>query len=158
MAPWYASRFVLGTALVLAAAPALADERVVVTLDQAKIMRIAAPAGTIIIGNPSIADATLQDSQTLVITGRGYGSTNLIILDEAGEPVADTQVVVQAPVDTVTVYRSRFRFTYSCPTNCSPALAPGDDETFFSGINSQHALHNETGSGQASSTSDTPAN
>ena len=158
MAPSYASRLFACTVLVLAAAPALADEKVVVTLDQAKIMRIASPAGTIIIGNPSIADATLQDSQTLVITGRGYGSTNMIILDEAGEPVADTQVVVQGPTDTVTVYRSRFRFTYTCQTNCAPAAAPGDDDAFYGSINSQHALHNESASGQGSSTSEAPAN
>lgn len=156
MAPWYVSRFAACTALVLAAAPAMAGETVVVTLDQAKIMRIAAPAGTIIIGNPSIADATLQDSQTLVITGRGYGATNMIILDEAGEPVADTQVVVQAPLETVTVFRGPSRFTYSCVNDCAPAQAPGDEPNFYSTINSQHAIHNSSASGQTD-TASTPA-
>jgi hypothetical protein len=65
---------------------------------------------------------------------------------------------VQAPTDNVTVYRSRFRYTYSCPTNCSPAQTPGDDESFYSGISSQHALHNTSAAGQADTTASAPAN
>jgi hypothetical protein len=160
MAPWYAYRLVAPAILAaLLAGPAVAEEAVMVTLDQAKVMRIAAPAGTIIIGNPSIADATLQDSQTLVITGRAYGSTNLIILDEEGEPVTDTQVVVQAPDRTVTVYRGPLRTSFSCTPTCQPTVVPGDVPEFFGTIQSQNAAHAGAATGQAASASaNAPAN
>ena len=58
-----------------------------------------------IIGNPGVADVTIQDPQTLVLTGKSYGQTNLIVLDSQGNPIADTMIeVVQAQADLVTVY------------------------------------------------------
>lgn len=125
-----------------------AADPVVVTLDQAKVLRIAAPAATIIIGNPAIADATMQDSQTLVITGRAYGVTNVIVLDDAGEPIADTQIMVQAPtINVVTVQKGASRYSMSCVDRCQPTLIPGDDTEFYSTIQSQNAAHNGAASG-----------
>ena len=40
---------------------------------------------TIVIGNPLIADATLQSGGVLVVTGKGYGATNLLALDRGGQ-------------------------------------------------------------------------
>ena len=58
-------------ALAAAWLPAAAEEpgNLVVIQDQAKLLRISAPAHTVIIGNPGIADVTIQDPQTLVLTG-----------------------------------------------------------------------------------------
>jgi len=97
---------------VLVTVPALAvaatNEPISVKVNMARILRISAPAATVIIGNPGVADVTIQDPQTLVLTGKSYGSTNLIVLDSSGNPVADTMVsVVQATGDTVTVYNAR---------------------------------------------------
>ncbi len=73
------------TLLVLAGlviAPNLALAEVVsVVLDQAKLMRLPDRVSTIVIGNPSIADGTLQAGGLLVVTGKGYGTTNMMILD-----------------------------------------------------------------------------
>lgn len=138
---------------------AMAAEPVVVTLDQAKVVRIAAPAGTIIIGNPAIADATLQDAQTLVITGRSYGSTNMIVLDADGEPISDTIVSVQGPsANMVTVFRGAARSTFSCVPECQPAAVPGDADIFFGGIQSQTAARNGAATGQAATAQPPAAN
>ena len=76
-----------------------------VKANMARILRISAPAATVIIGNPGVADVTIQDPQTLVLTGKSYGQTNLIVLDSEGNPIADTMIeVVQAQADTMTVY------------------------------------------------------
>ena len=64
-------------------APAQADT-VSIRLDQAHIMQLPDRVATIVIGNPLIADATLQGGGVLVVTGKGYGSTNLVALDRAG--------------------------------------------------------------------------
>ncbi|MBP0651082.1 pilus assembly protein N-terminal domain-containing protein, partial [Mycobacterium tuberculosis] len=66
MAGWN-SRLLCGVAVIgLLSAPALAKDPIVVTMDRAKVMRIPAPADTVIIGNPAIADVSIHDRQTLV--------------------------------------------------------------------------------------------
>src|SRR6201747_2236885 len=74
-----------------------ANAPISVKVNMARILRISAPAATVIVGNPGVADVTIQDPQTLVLTGKSYGETNLIVLDAKGNPIADTLVeVVQA--------------------------------------------------------------
>jgi len=115
--------------------PAVAEtsEPISVKVNMARILRISAPAATVIIGNPGVADITIQDPQTLVLTGRSYGQTNLIVLDSAGNPVADTIVsVVQGQADTVTVYTGTVRTTLSCQPECQPMIMLGDDVGYTS--------------------------
>jgi len=104
-----------------------------VKVNMARILRISAPAATVIIGNPIVADVTIQDPQTLVLTGKSYGETNLIILDTSGSPIADTTIsVVQGEGDLMTVYMGTARTTLSCKPVCQPTITLGDD-TDFSG-------------------------
>ena len=63
--------------------PAHADA-VDVPVDQARIMKLPDGVATIVIGNPLIADAALQAGGMLVVTGKGYGSTNMLALDRTG--------------------------------------------------------------------------
>ena len=65
-------------------------------MNQAKIVKLARPADTIVVGNPAIADAAVQDASTIVLTGKGFGVTNLVILDGDGNPIVDEQVTVVA--------------------------------------------------------------
>jgi hypothetical protein len=123
-----------GLALLLTG-PALAEvsEPISVKVNMARILRISAPAATVIIGNPGVADITIQDPQTLVLTGKSYGQTNLIVLDSAGNPVADTIIsVVQGQADLVTVYLGTARTTLSCEPVCQPTIMLGDDNQFSS--------------------------
>jgi Flp pilus assembly secretin CpaC len=106
-----ASLFAAG---VVAAAAPPAAEVIEVIVERAKVFRIARPADVVIIGNPAIADATIQDSKTLIITGRSYGTTNLIVLDASGEAIADEVIAVGAQDDNVvTVYRRDSRESFS---------------------------------------------
>ncbi|MCE1234712.1 MAG: pilus assembly protein N-terminal domain-containing protein [Hyphomicrobiales bacterium] len=125
-------------ALVLAVPAARAKDPISVMIDRAKVMRISAPAATVVIGNPAIADASIQDRQTLVITGKITGVTNLVILDAKGELIADELVNVEkADRGMVTVQRGASRYTYACTPNCNVALEPGDANDFFSQASSQ---------------------
>src|SRR5437763_10814783 len=77
----------LAVAAILAAplAPAYADEAIVVKLDIAKLVKLPDKVQTVILGNPIIADVTLlRGGSQMVITGNGFGDTNLILLDRAG--------------------------------------------------------------------------
>ena len=105
-----------------------ADGSIIVNVNMARLLRINAPASTVIIGNPGVADVTIQDPRTLVLTGKSYGRTNLIILDANGDPIADTFInVVQTRADLVTVYNGRARATLACTPVCQPTITLGDD-------------------------------
>lgn len=109
-----------------------AKDPISVMIDRAKVMRISAPAATVVVGNPAIADATIQDRQTLVITGKINGVTNLVILDAKGELIADELINVEkTDRGTVTVQRGASRFTYACTPSCNIAMEPGDNSEHF---------------------------
>jgi Flp pilus assembly secretin CpaC len=127
---------------VLVAQPALAGEPIAIKIDRAKVMRISRPADTVIIGNPAIADAAIQDNQTLIITGRSFGTTNLIVLDSNGQPIADEILTVDTADDSVvTVYKREKRQTLSCNPECGPTLVIGDDKEAFSDVRAQIEGH-----------------
>lgn len=114
-------------------APVAAAESapVSVQVNMARILRIDAPASTVIIGNPGVADVTVQDPQTLVLTGKSYGQTNLIILDASGTPIADTMIrVTQDTRDIVTMYAGNRRQSFNCEPICQSVIMMGDDPAF----------------------------
>ena len=55
--------------LAATTAPQAADISVV--LDQARLLKLADRVATVVIGNPAIADATIQGGNLLIITGKG---------------------------------------------------------------------------------------
>jgi Flp pilus assembly secretin CpaC len=134
------SRFAAAFALLvvlapLAPLPAVAQSAapITVNVNMARVLRISAPAATVIVGNPGIADVTIQDPQTLILTGRSYGQTNLIVLDSAGEPIADTLVeVAQMQAGVMTVYQGLNRTSLSCAPTCQPIVMMGDDTAYSS--------------------------
>ncbi len=110
-----------------------ADAPISVNVNMARILRINASAATVIVGNPGIADVLIQDPQTLVLTGKSYGQTNLIVLDSGGQPIADTIIeVVQMQAGTLTVFQGQARTSLSCAPICQNTVTLGDD-TEFSG-------------------------
>lgn len=129
-------RFLAIASLALATlAPAMAQDNapIGVNMNMARVLRISAPAATVIVGNPSIADVTIQDPLTLILTGKSYGQTNLIVLDANGEPIADTLVeVMQMQAGLMTVYQGQSRTTLSCAPVCQPTVTLGDDGAFTS--------------------------
>lgn len=114
-----------------------------VIIDRAKVVRIAKPADTIIVGNPSIVDATIQDSRTIVLTGRNFGVTNMIILDADGDAIVDETIVVQGhETNTVRVYRQAIRETLACSPVCENTLTVGDEAAKFAAMDEQIKARN----------------
>jgi hypothetical protein len=138
MSCWSFSRklAVLGYAVVsvLMCSPiSAADEKaIVVELDYARLIKMPAGAQTLVIGNPLIADVTmLKNNQLLVITGKSFGSTNLIVLDQAGAEVGESFIRVVPANDYLTVQRGPHRESYSCNPDCLPAVSMTDDKEFM---------------------------
>lgn len=118
--------------------PATAQERVFVTLDHAKILRLGRQAATVILGNPAIADATVFNKSMIVITGKSFGSTNLLILDEQGEEISSNVVTVRSADERLmTVHRGASRESFQCAPNCQRAMTIGDNTEAFEALNSQ---------------------
>ncbi|MBG6145860.1 MAG: pilus assembly protein N-terminal domain-containing protein [Roseibium album] len=114
------------------------DGPVMVTVDRAKIFRIDDGASAVIVGNPFIADVSMFDENTVVITGKSYGTTNLVILDSNSKPIVDEVITVRASEDdVVAVYRKSLRSTMSCNPSCEPTMRLGDDVNAFNGIAEQ---------------------
>ncbi|WP_019996115.1 pilus assembly protein N-terminal domain-containing protein [Aureimonas ureilytica] len=131
-------------ALALGAAPAFAEKAggLDVAVDHARILKIPRAAGTIIIGNPSIVDVAIHDAETLVLTGRSFGMTNVVVLDAGGEVVLDDDVTVTSREDrSVRVYRQAARTTYSCSPQCEPKVTVGDEDGSFSQALGQFQSH-----------------
>lgn len=133
----FALMIALATIATAGMIPAYAADEgsISVNVNMARVLRINAPAATVIIGNPGVADVTIQDPQTLILTGKSYGQTNLIVLDNRGEPVADTMIqVVQQQAGVMTVYQGLNRTTLSCAPTCQPTVMLGDQNDFTSGV------------------------
>jgi len=139
---------VLWLAAALLAPPALAAEAPLgIVLDQATLMKLPEKVVTIVIGNPLIADVTVQSGGLVVVTGKGYGTTNLIALDRAGAVLMERSIVVRgADVNTIAVFRGAERETYSCTPNCERRITLGDSPAYFGAISGQADARN----GQAS--------
>jgi Flp pilus assembly secretin CpaC len=124
------SALAAGMALCPAAAPA--GDAIAVNVDQAKLIKLPEKISTIVVGNPLIADVTLQPGGMVVVTGKGYGATNMIAMNRAGEILVDRVIQVGAPTDqVVTIYRGVDRESYSCMPTCQRRVTLGDSEGYF---------------------------
>ena len=73
-------------AATLATQPAAA-EILTVRLDQSARVRLSAPARDVVVGNPGVADVSMLDSRNIVVLGKSYGVTNLLVVDRAGRTI-----------------------------------------------------------------------
>ena len=83
-------------ALALPATQAGAAQVLTIETDQSQMVILPALPGSVVIGNPTIADATVEGTK-LFIHGRGFGTTNLLILDLSGNEMASFDVFGSNP-------------------------------------------------------------
>jgi Pilus formation protein N terminal region len=122
-----------------------------VSVDQAKLVKLPSRVSTIVVGNPMIADVTLQNGGIVVVTGKGYGATNFIAMDRGGEVLVDRLIQVEGPTDQlVTVYRGVERETYSCMPLCQRRVTLGDGDNYFNSVIGQSGSLSNQASGSAS--------
>jgi Flp pilus assembly secretin CpaC len=115
-----------------AASAGTTDDTVAVNVDQAKLVRLPERVATIVVGNPLIADVTMQPGGIIIVTGKGYGATNFIAMNRAGEVLVDRVIQVEGPTDqVVTIYRGVDRESYSCMPICQRRVTLGDGESYF---------------------------
>jgi Flp pilus assembly secretin CpaC len=130
---------IMMAAVGLEAQSASADD-LIVRYDQAQLLRMPRPVAEIIIGNPSIADVTIQGGNLLVVTGKTFGVTNIIALDGDRNVIQDQRVLVERDTQAgiVHLHRGSARQTYACVPTCGTTLTIGDDADYFSGVSKQN--------------------
>ncbi|SMF39067.1 Pilus formation protein N terminal region [Xaviernesmea oryzae] len=90
-----------------------------VFMNHARVLKLDRPVSKVIVGNSNVADATVADSTTIVLTGRSFGTTNLVLLDAEGNAIADERILVSIDEgNTVRVFRQTDRSILSCTPNC----------------------------------------
>ncbi len=126
---------VLAAACMLSAPASARDIRV--ALDQAFPIRLSESAQGVAVGNPSIAGVSIQNDRFLFVTGRSYGSTNLVVMGEGNRVLYSGRIVV-APdeTDVVMVTRGVETARLECTPLCRPRPDIGDGEASTS-VNNQ---------------------
>ncbi len=148
----YFSRGIIGlTGLCMTALlpNASAAEDYSVEINKTKIMHLPAPAGAIIVGNPQIADVSVHSPTLLFVLGRGYGVTNVIILDDLGNTILETNIQVggnQSGSGKRLMMAGEGWQSYDCTPFCQPAPVLGNDPNFVANFKAQNQVIDNTGS------------
>lgn len=144
---------VTSSALALAflhTSASFAAQELVIETDRTQLITISGNPGTVVIGNPSIADVTVHGNK-IFVHGRAYGSTNLIILDEDGNQLSALEITVRlGGQNNLLVYKAGARFSYVCAPACEGTLQSGDSADFFGDISKMDAKKAGLATGKAS--------
>lgn len=123
--------------LLVANSGAGAGEPTTVTVkaDQAKLVAMTGDPNTVVVGNPVYADVTIKQGM-IVVHGRHFGTTNVLVLDGDGKELANFELeVIRGGSKNVTVYKAGSRFSYTCSPACESALQVGDNPAYYDSIN-----------------------
>lgn len=142
---------VVGLAGILAlSGAAMADASVKLDVDDAKLIKLAGEASTVVVSNPMFADASIQGNKLIVI-GKNTGRTKIIVLDLDGNQLANMMIKVQRAEDqVVSVYRAGQQYTFTCEPFCDQTLTVNDEAGQFKAQADQIGLKTGHSTGAAS--------
>jgi len=131
-------------ALVLATSTVRAEETdnsvqtpITVQVDQSQLVMLSTDPATVVVGNPSMADISLNGKQ-MFIHGHSFGETNIMVFDAAGNKILNLYVSVAHRTDNqLSIFMSNghstmpARYTYTCAPNCEPNMMVGDQQDWM---------------------------
>ena len=122
-------RIPLFAGLVLAAASSAtvaSAQSLNVEIDRSARVALTGSAASVIVGNPAIADVTVVDANTLFVTGKGYGVTEVIAVDGVGRTIFQGEIVVTGgSTGSVRVWRGAQATEMACAASCAPSIRNG---------------------------------
>ena len=114
---------VTGAAVDLAAA---SGSSLTVEVNQSRRVMLGGAVANVIVGDPSVADVVMVDAHSVIVVGKGYGATQVMVIDRGGRALLDARVIVTAPSEgRVTIYRGAVGSEYSCAGRCQIMATPG---------------------------------
>lgn len=137
-------------------APVQAGQALSIESDQSQLVILPAMPGSVVIGNPSIADATVEGTK-LFIHGRAFGTTNIMVLDMSGNEMAafDVSISHMTP-NTLALFKGSQRESYNCAPLCESELQIGDNANYSGIIIEQTKKKSELATGQDTAKSEAP--
>ncbi len=133
-----------------------AAESITIESDKTQLISVSVRPGTVVVGNPSIADVSINGNQ-IFVHGHGYGNTNIVILDLKGTQIANFDITVkQSTSNAMSVFRGPDRFSYACDPICESNLQPGDRLDYFKSIVESQAAKNELATGSETTEASAP--
>jgi len=122
----------------MASEPASAAEKsVTVKADQASIVPISGEPATVVVGNPIFAEVTIQEGM-IVIHGRHFGTTNVMVLDASGNMLSEFELhVIRGGSQNLTIYKAGSSYSYLCAPACESTLQVGDNADYFASVNTE---------------------
>jgi hypothetical protein len=157
-------KFVSGVVAILAALGlpglAIAAETLSLETDHTVILAIPAQPGAVIIGNPSIVDASIQAGK-LLLHGKSFGTTNIVALDQDGNQMMDLAVSVKHTTpNAVAVFKGETfgatRFSYNCAPLCESTIQIGDNLTYNAVVTDQTKQKSKLATGKEDAKSEAP--
>lgn len=124
MTPFRLIAAAVATTVLLAPLSAAGQSNSVnVEIDRSTRVQLGGVAASVIVGNPQIADVTVVDANTLFITGKGYGVTEVVAVDGIGRTLFQRQVVVTGgSTGSVRVWRGARATEMACASSCAPSI------------------------------------
>ena len=121
-------------AMAVSSAAAMADG-LNLNWREARVVKLAKPATSVVIGDPTVADVTLDTPDTVIVFGKTPGETNILVLSGDQELLLDWPVVVSpvtarhVSVLNATAGAAPTEVLYACGTErCTRVLSPTDVE------------------------------
>ena len=97
-----------------------------VEIDRSTRIGLTGSAASVIVGNPAIADVTVVDANTLFVTGKGYGVTEVVAVDGVGRTIFQGEIVVTGgSTGSVRVWRGAQATEMACAASCAPSIRNG---------------------------------
>ena len=128
-------KFFAALVFALALAPVAAADPFTVKVDETVTLKLGSPANSVVVGNATVADVSVADAKTLLVTGKAFGTTNLTVLDRGGNTIYTAQLVVGGEPDNgLTIVRGAGTYSYSCLDKCRATPMVGDDPSHFSNV------------------------
>ena len=104
----------------------------IVEVGKTEALKLKKNAASVALCNPNVADVAVHSSTLLFISGKSFGTTNLLIMDNDGHTIYSADVVVTSNASNlVTVNRAGSDYSYDCAPNCRAGMVVGDNSEHF---------------------------
>jgi len=109
----------LAFATLLSAGAAYAAGPLAVDLNGTRRVMLHGTVANVFVADPSVADVNMIDTHSVIVIGKGYGVTSILVTDHAGHTLYDGAIaVLGSEAGRVTVYRGGAAQDYHCSTRC----------------------------------------
>jgi hypothetical protein len=144
-----------------AAAAFAASSSMTLAIKHSERVALRGVVANVIVDDPGVADVAMVDNHSVIIIGKGYGATDILVLGKGGRTLLHSQVAVVAPESgPVTLYSGATPSEFSCVRRCQALSAPPPANNNGGGDNSggdNSANAGDAGQAKATAVQPSPA-